>query len=130
MSESEIQELRMPVAGEFFYNICHSRTQIINEILSKLKYRRDERPPQAKFCCVICHSRLEIFNILGPQGGVNHPLRVFNSGSSTETGGMWTSPGICANPCIEMTEADKLLAGTAVTFEHYCNQYIFFISSC
>ena len=37
MSESEIQELRMPVEGEMFYNVCHSRTQIINEILKEIE---------------------------------------------------------------------------------------------
>ena len=36
MSESEIPELRMLVAANFFFNICHSRTQIINEILNEI----------------------------------------------------------------------------------------------
>ena len=31
-----MQELRKPAAGEIFYNICHSRTQIINEILNEI----------------------------------------------------------------------------------------------
>ena len=42
MSESEIQELRKPVAGEIFYNIFHSRTQIINEIVNEIEIQSDK----------------------------------------------------------------------------------------
>src|SRR5437867_2694376 len=40
MSESEIQVLGMPIAGEFFYNNCHSRTQIINEIINEIEIQK------------------------------------------------------------------------------------------
>ena len=66
VNEIEIQEREKPAAGEIFYNICHSRTQIINEILKKIEilYRSDERPLQAKFFNSICRSRrpIQIFN--------------------------------------------------------------------
>ena len=40
MSESEVQVLGMPIAGEFFYNNCHSRTQIINEIINEIEIQK------------------------------------------------------------------------------------------
>src|SRR3989442_15681618 len=30
----------MPIAGEFFYNNCHSRTQIINEIINEIEIQK------------------------------------------------------------------------------------------
>ena len=44
MRESEIQELQKPVAGEIFYNIFHSRTQIINEILNEIEIQELRKP--------------------------------------------------------------------------------------
>jgi len=49
MSESEIQELRKPVAGEIFYNIFHSRTQIINEIVSEIEIQDRRNTAAGKF---------------------------------------------------------------------------------
>ena len=37
VNEIGIQEREKPAAGETFYNICHSRTQIINEILKEFQ---------------------------------------------------------------------------------------------
>ena len=40
MSESERQVLGMPIAGEYFYNNCHNRTQIINELLNEIEIQK------------------------------------------------------------------------------------------
>ena len=40
MSESEIQVLGMPIAGEFFHNHCRIRTQIINEIINEIEIQK------------------------------------------------------------------------------------------
>ena len=37
MSEIEMQEWRKPAAGETFRNICHSRIQVINEIVNEIE---------------------------------------------------------------------------------------------
>src|SRR6184192_3097965 len=49
MSESEIQVLRMPIAGEFFYNNCHSRTQIINEIINEIEIQKRRKTAAGEF---------------------------------------------------------------------------------
>ena len=49
MSESEIQVLRMPIAGEFFYNNCHNRTQIINEILNEIEIQKRQKTAAGEF---------------------------------------------------------------------------------
>ena len=50
MSESKIQELRKPAAGEFFFTefvtVC---TQIMNEIVNEIEIQERESPPHAKF---------------------------------------------------------------------------------
>ena len=38
------RELRMSVAGEIFYNICHSRRQIMNGILNEIKMQGWRKP--------------------------------------------------------------------------------------
>src|SRR5437899_7027545 len=40
MNEIEIQEREKPAAGESFYNICHSRTQLINEIVNEIEIHK------------------------------------------------------------------------------------------
>src|SRR3989442_14316932 len=40
INEIEIQEREKSAAGEIFYNICHSRTQIINEIVNEIEIHK------------------------------------------------------------------------------------------
>ena len=62
MSDSEIQRATNVRRRRNFYNICHSRTQIINEILKKIEYKSDERPSEVKFFNSICHNRTQLSN--------------------------------------------------------------------
>ena len=49
MNEIETQEREKPAAGEIFYNICHSRTQIIHEILKEIEMQERRKTAADEF---------------------------------------------------------------------------------
>ena len=62
LNEIEIHEGRKLAAGDIFYNICHSRTQIINEIVNEIEIQEWRRPAAGQVFHSICHSRTQINN--------------------------------------------------------------------
>ena len=64
MNKIKIQERRKSTAGHFFCRICHSRPQIVPEILNEIEigYSSRESPPQANFFYRIYHNRTQIIN--------------------------------------------------------------------
>ena len=51
-----------PPQTKFFNSICHSRTQINNEILNELEIWELRKPGASKIFYNVCHSRTQIIN--------------------------------------------------------------------
>ena len=47
--EIEMQEWRKPAAGEIFHSICHSRIQMISEILKEVEIQEWRKPAVGEF---------------------------------------------------------------------------------
>ena len=65
LNEIEIQEQWKTAARKFFFKSINLVTVVqkwLIESWTKLKYRSNERPPQAKYFNSICHSRTQIMN--------------------------------------------------------------------
>ena len=46
----------------FFYRICHSRTQINNEMLNEIEIQELRKPAASEFFYNVCYSRMQIIN--------------------------------------------------------------------
>ena len=63
MEEIEVQERRKPATGDISYNICHSRTQIINEKVNEIEIQKRRKPAAGEFFVnSIDHSGTQIIN--------------------------------------------------------------------
>src|SRR2546425_1127763 len=51
-----------PPQAKFFNRICHSRTQINNEILNEIEMQKLRKPIVGEIFYNICHSRTQIIN--------------------------------------------------------------------
>ena len=51
-----------PPQTKFFNRICHSRTQISNEILNEIEMQELRKPVVGEIFYNICHSRTQIIN--------------------------------------------------------------------